>query len=163
MAGRPKVKADLAILKNLTVGDTDYIFDRLADGEMLYQIAEGFRVGRAALYRWILADPSREARYKQCPEFSASTFAEQAVTIAHDESRATEEQAVQRDKLRIDTRRWIASRWDRNGYGEQRGAAVNISLGTLHIDALRAAAPLPEPPSRRNRVIDASAEESSED
>lgn len=162
MAGRPKVKADLAILKNLTVGDTDHIFDRLADGEMLYQIAEGFRVGRAALYRWILASPSREARYKQCREFSASTFAEQAVVIADDQTRDTQEQAVQRDKLRIDTRRWIASRWDRITYGEQRGAEVNISLGTLHIDALRAAAPLPEPPSRQ-RVIEARAEEPSED
>ena len=44
---------------------------------------------------------------------------------------------VGRDKLRIQTRHWIAERVDRQQWGQAQ-QQINISLHGLHIDALRA-------------------------
>lgn len=44
---------------------------------------------------------------------------------------------VQAAKVRIDTRKWVASIQDPEKYAKKDAAQVNISIGTLHLDALR--------------------------
>ena len=42
-----------------------------------------------------------------------------------------------RDKLRIQHRQWLASRWNKETYGAQPQVQVNVDARSLHIDALR--------------------------
>jgi hypothetical protein len=157
MAGRPKVRADLAKLTTLTVGDADMIFERIGSGEMLYRIAATLGVGRTALAEWLDASPERQTRLKRARERSASALAEQTIEIADNGATVTapgdpQESDPARDKLRIQTRQWLASRWDRETYGEQKGPQVTINLATLHLDALR------QQKAPAARVIEAPAE-----
>lgn len=133
MAGRPKVRVDLAKLTTLTIEDANSIFERIATEEHLYRIAESFGVGLTALTEWINATPERIERFKRARVSKATYLAESAMEIA-DQSAAD---AAAKDKLRVGTRRWLASVYDRETYGEQKGAQVTINLATLHLDALR--------------------------
>jgi hypothetical protein len=40
-------------------------------------------------------------------------------------------------KLRVDTRRWLASKQAPDEYGDKQAPLVNIDLGSLALDALR--------------------------
>ncbi|NDJ14888.1 MAG: hypothetical protein EBY17_27475, partial [Acidobacteriia bacterium] len=70
----------------------------------------------------------REARRR-----AASVLAEESKQIADDATPETERVA----KLKIDTRRWLSSKWDRSGYGEQVPAAAQVSISTLFLSSLR--------------------------
>lgn len=45
---------------------------------------------------------------------------------------------VQRNRLRAETRAKIAGWWNRQEYGEAKAAAVQIDIGKLHVEAMRA-------------------------
>ncbi len=45
--------------------------------------------------------------------------------------------AIAKVKEQANIRTFIASRWNRQEWGEQKGPSVNVSIGSLHIDALR--------------------------
>jgi len=40
-------------------------------------------------------------------------------------------------KLRVDTRRWLASKQAPDEYGDKQAPLVNIDLGSMALDALR--------------------------
>lgn len=144
MAGRPKRNADLAILNNILPKQGNAIFEAVADGTPLRRIAENNAIGLWALATW-LEDPARIESYKRARARAASRLAEQTIEIADGPEKAAvtgatdapAESDVGRDKLRIQSRQWLASRWDRETYGEQKGPQVTINLATLHLDALR--------------------------
>ena len=133
MAGRPKVKQDLATLAELTIEDVDAIFELLATEQPMYKTAESFGVCLTALQDWIDANPERSERLKRARTRKAQMHAETALEIA--DTSAAEPGA--KDKLRVGTRLRLASCYDRETYGEQKGSQVTINLATLHLDALR--------------------------
>lgn len=45
---------------------------------------------------------------------------------------------VSRAASRAKSRQWIAGKYNRAAYGESREPTVSISIGSLHLDALRA-------------------------
>lgn len=113
-------------------GGVDAILERVAGGETLSQIAEDLGWPRQMLSDWLNGDPERQAALKRARASSASALAEQSLKIA-DEVGPLD---VQKARLQVDTRRWLASRYDPATYGDQK-AAVEISIGQLHIQALR--------------------------
>jgi len=143
MAGRPKLIEGRKILWNITEDQADEIWEVIDAGKPVYKAAaliEG--VTAAALIEW-LEHGDRIERYKRAREIASHRLVQDALTIA-DAGLAVEPAPgmVQisdpaRDKLRIQARQWTASRWNRETYGEQKGAQVTINLGTLHLDALR--------------------------
>lgn len=132
MAGRPKRTADLTILSNIVPSAAAEIYTNLEAGKSLWKCAELFGVSKTALTDW-LEHPDRIELYKRARTRAASTYAQETIEIA-DTSAAD---AAAKDKLRVQTRQWLASRWDRETYGEQKGPQVTINLATLHLDALR--------------------------
>lgn len=40
-------------------------------------------------------------------------------------------------RVNFNTRRWLASKWHGETYGEQPQAQVTVNVNTLHLDALR--------------------------
>ncbi len=61
------------------------------------------------------------------------SLAEQTLEIADS---ATPQEA-QVAKLRVDTRRWLASKQAPDEYGDKQQPLVNIDLGSMALDALR--------------------------
>lgn len=137
MAGTPiKNERDAALNAR-----EDEIFDWIENGDTLYDIARRAGVHRGALTRWLNRTEARTERF-------ARARARAADNIADDARRDTDElvkraacgQAdkveVAAAKLATDVKRWTAGIWNRDRYGEQRGA-VTVNLAVLHLDALR--------------------------
>jgi hypothetical protein len=45
---------------------------------------------------------------------------------------------VNRAQSRAKSRQWLAQAWNSAKYGQQKGVSVNVTVGSLHLDALRA-------------------------
>lgn len=130
MAGRPKTRAMLATIDRHSAAS---LLAQVAEGRTLTQLAQDLGVSRQILSGFLNSDQHREGlRFARAQ--AADILAEDSVSI----SDAATPQDVQVAKLRTDIRRWLASKWYRELYGEQPAANVNINLGQLHLDALRA-------------------------
>lgn len=89
--------------------------------------------------RWIKRDPSRSERFKEAQEMRTEFLAGEILEIADgiDSIDAASPDTVNRDKLRIDTRKWLMSAHNRKRYGESKQIEMN---GTISInDALQQA------------------------
>lgn len=131
MAGNPILRAAVATIE--AKGGYQRICERIADGETMTDIAREYGIGRSVMQDWFKRDPARREALRRARETAASALADQALTIAD----TTDAQNVQVAKLRIETRRWLASRMDPEQYGERPTTAVQVNIGALHLDSLR--------------------------
>ena len=102
MAGRRITRSYLAKIDTL---GADAILSRIAGGEPLKAVAESIGVSRQVLSGFLNSEQNREG-LRAAREQAAHVLAEDALAI----SDAAKAQDVQVAKLRVDTRRWLASR-----------------------------------------------------
>ena len=114
------------------MGGLEVILDRVADGETVTAIARDLGVSRAMLGNW-LNHERRVEQYALAKRRAAGALVEQSLDIVDEADPST----VQVAKLRADTRRWIASKLDRESWGEDKGPTVAIQINDLHLGALR--------------------------
>lgn len=69
---------------------------------------------RQTIYYWLLQQPEFVAMYDRAKQDSADALVEEIQDIADNP-----DGDVQRDKLRIDSRKWIASKLKNKKYGEK--------------------------------------------
>lgn len=95
----------------------DIICEKLAEGRSLREICgkEGMP-SRTTVFRWLYAHPEFSDQYARAKEEAAELFAEDILSIADGES---EDSDVQRDRLRVDARKWIASKLKPKKYGDR--------------------------------------------
>ncbi len=136
MPGRPKRAAMIKAIE--AQGGEDAVLDRIAAGETISSIAVGFGVSRQALSARLNETPDGRAAVMRAREMAAHVLAEEALRIA-DEADNSNDRAK---RLQIDTRRWIASRWNRDAYGDSPAVQVGgLSIQQLHLDSLRRVRP----------------------
>lgn len=136
---RPHLAALSAAIEKL--GGDEYIFDRVADGEPMRAIAETFGYSRGMIYTWIKAGgPEREAGFRAAREAAAHTLVEDSGEILDAAAKQVATPAdVQLAKARSEHKKWLASMFNRKDYGDETGKIdVNLNIGQLHLDALRA-------------------------
>ena len=129
------MRREMIELAQFTTGDTEALIARIAHDSMK-NVAAYAGVGITALMRWIDADADRTAAYIRARASKASILADETIEIADSGVDASAPDAA-RDKLRIQARQWLASRWDRQQYGDRHDGAVTINVQSLHLDALR--------------------------
>ena len=101
------------------------IVQRLTDGERLREIAKAWEIPYGRLAAGIAEDAERKSQYEAALSIWADSLAQEAVAIADEQAEVVKENGetfdpnVARDKLRIDTRLKLASRWNRERYGEK--------------------------------------------
>lgn len=130
MPGRPKLRALLAGIES--VGGLPEILDRIASGRTMASIARDIGSTPNMLGDWLNDDPARRADYLRARGASALALAEQALEISDGSSI----EGVQVSRLQVDTRKWLASKYDAATYGDKH-TGVQINIGQLHLDALR--------------------------
>lgn len=119
--GRPASEFDQTI--------ADEICERLARGESLRTICgakrDDFMPGQSTVYKWLDANEDFAKQYASARARQAETYADEIVEIA-DAPNATidaDGQPVlrdpQRDRLRIDARKWLASKLAPKKYGDK--------------------------------------------
>jgi hypothetical protein len=113
----------------------DRICERLVAGESLRAIcSDDDMPAISTVLRWIPANPAFREQYAHARELQAETFADEINDIADDGSNDWMEkrnrdgdvigyvvngEAVQRSKLRVDARKWIASKLYPKKYGDK--------------------------------------------
>lgn len=127
----------------------DAICDRMVNGQGLLKIcADEGMPGRVTVYRWLASNPEFRRRFAEAREALMDFYAEQILSIAFDESgdvildqgkdgktsAVANHAKVQRDRLKVDSLKWTASRLFPKRYGDkmellgqnvQEGESVN--------------------------------------
>ena len=109
------------------------IVDRLSQGETVLGLARTLGISHTAFYDWVdRGGEARTAALARARARGGQSLAEETLEIADS---ATPQEA-QVAKLRVDTRRWLASKMNEE-YSDKQQPLVNIDLGSMALDALR--------------------------
>lgn len=129
MAGHPIYTA---LDKRLTESG-DELFNLVADGRPMREIAEHFESSRTQIYRWIAAAPDRKAALASARKCAASAHVEDALDGLDTASPADAHIARERAGMR----RWIAERWDRETWGKDEASGATVNFNALHLTFLQ--------------------------
>ena len=109
------------------------IVDKLSQGETVLSVARTLGISHTAFYDWVdRGGEARAAALARARARGGQSLAEETLEIADSAS----PQEAQVAKLRVDTRRWLASKMNEE-YGDKQQPLVNIDLGSMALDALR--------------------------
>jgi hypothetical protein len=118
----------------------DYVEYWQSCGKTLNSLAEEMGLGQdngefiTRCLRKVFGTEEVSGRLERARARGAHFLIEQASTIA---DQATEE-GLGVARLRVQNKQWTAEKWNAREFGgRQGGATVNISIGTLHLDALQ--------------------------
>lgn len=104
------------------------ICELIASGESLNRICKAVEgmPDKATVFRWMIAHSEFRDNYARAKEIQAELMAEELLEIADDKSddvsgelKLPNSVAVQRSKLQVDTRKWIASKLLPKKYGDK--------------------------------------------
>lgn len=122
----------------------DTICDRLANGESLRAICRDDEMPvQSTVFKWLDQQPAFAKQYARAREAQADTLADEILEIADDTSRDTivtekngeqpNSEWITRSRLRVDARKWLASKMAPKKYGEKLDldATVNGKLETI--------------------------------
>ena len=118
----------------------EWVFERIMAGRTVASIQKEINIGHRIFYSWLHGGPkatrdeTRWARYQEARRIASDTLAEETLQIA-DECASPEEVGIA--KLKIDTRKWLAGAMNPETYGNRPATQVNLSLGDMHIQALK--------------------------
>ncbi|OWT68078.1 MULTISPECIES: terminase small subunit protein [unclassified Achromobacter] len=128
------------------IGDT--ICARLADGESLRRICQDEDMpDKSTVMRWLAQDENLRDQYARAREAQADRLAEEILEIAddgrndtytdEDGNERTNQEVVARSRLRVDARKWLASKMAPKKYGDKvelsgtgEGGALLIGIST---------------------------------
>jgi hypothetical protein len=116
----------------------DEICEKLIDGKSLRSICcDPAMPGVATVCRWLAANDEFRKQYARAREAQADTLADEIVDIADDgsndymgEDDKYNGDAVQRSKLRVDARKWVAAKLKPKKYGEK----IDVTSGGEKIE-----------------------------
>lgn len=120
------------------------LFQRMADGETLYEVCQAWDVPTGRVLTWLMADEKRHAMYLRALEVAAHGLVAQTVEIADEQpgmtaSGGTDAGAVAHAKLRIETRFRVAAAHAKQMYGGKDvgggGITVVVNRGGRKDDA----------------------------
>ena len=109
-------------------GAEEVIFQRVAEGETLKEVCRSRKWPYSLVARWVGETPEVFKAYEMALRLWADSLATESVGIAD----GTDPTEVNHGKLRVDTRRWMASRLDRQRYGDK----VEVSGEVRHSHSL---------------------------
>jgi transposase-like protein len=127
------LKPEMGRPDEYTVEETDILCAWVQGGGSMRQYSAN--TGRAAstLYRWMREHPDFQSRYSQAHEDRADTLTDEMLDIADDAAKEASIEGVAAAKLRVETRKWIASKLRPQKWGDKQVVehvgAVNIRIG----------------------------------
>jgi hypothetical protein len=125
-------------------GGWQRVLERIESSEPLAKIADSFQVSRGCFTRLLYETVGHHERVLRARKVAADALVDEAQGIL-DSASATQYE-LQHAKLRAEFRVWLASKLDRERYGDAKPAQKAVSIGELHLEALRAR------PTRRDSV-----------
>ena len=120
------------------------VLDLLAQSGSLRRVCRELGVSRNSIIPWVVDNTEGFGdAYARAKEHGIDTLVEETLDIADDGSNdymetehgpALNSESIQRSKVRVETRRWLAERLAPRRYGLRQGLDVMSSDGTLQMD-----------------------------
>lgn len=141
MPGRPFRREFLEKIK--PNGGIPWLLERIANGETITAICKSLECSRGFLVNskvgLLRRTPEMEEKYQEARKMGASALVEDGLRLV-DEVRE-ERDAVQKVRLQVEQRRYVAESLDRATYGQQNQPQVVLNVQALHLSALKAMSP----------------------
>lgn len=113
-----------------TTNLADVICEKIADGKSLRAIcSDDSMPSKAAVFRWLATNPEFRDQYARAREAQADALADEILDIADDGANdsytdengvtRTDHDVIARSRLRVDARKWIASKLKPKVYGDR--------------------------------------------
>ena len=130
MAGHIKRRT---IASNLDKIGEHTLLEKIASGMTMAGLARELRISNLSLYNWIKQDPERQERFRQARALAADQWADECLDIAD----GADHVSANADRLKIETRKWLAGIAAPEKFQAKPTAAVQVNVNQLHLDALR--------------------------
>lgn len=105
----------------------------IADGNSLRSFCREHRIGSDTVYRWLRENKDFHALYARAHDDRADALADEIQDIADEQVGASDKVAVEAARLRIEARKWIASKLKPGKWGERvevdRKETITFNLG----------------------------------
>lgn len=127
MARQPTYTPDIA----------EMICIKLMEGESLISICKDKNMpSESTVYKWLNDIPEFSEQYARAREVQAERYADEIINIADDISRdlIPFSGAIERSKLQVDARKWIASKLLPKKYGSFKAIEVKGEVETKQAD-----------------------------
>jgi hypothetical protein len=122
----------------------DIICERIADGESLRAICRDDHMPvKSTVFKWLNQNKDFADQYARAREAQADSLADEIIDIADDNSRdvvkdqdgheVVNHDVIARARLRVDARKWIASKLKPKSYGERTELTHEVGEGLAAI------------------------------
>jgi len=136
--GQPKLNALAAAVEE--AGGDAVVFDRIADGAYLTEVAEEWDVSSQLMRKWIRLTPERRKAYEAAKRDSGDALVEAAGEVL-DNASVLSSQHIAKARAQSGFKTWLAGKRDREQYGDDAAQVnLNVNLNSLHLEALRSRA-----------------------
>ena len=155
------------ILKEVAAnGGVEWLYDQIASGVTVSDLARRYGCSRSYISRSLNSVPEYKAALESAREEAADALVEQGLEMVDrlNEASTTNEIAATREKVNF--RKFMAGSLNQNKYGTRPQSNVTISIGDMHLDALRkvnSQLGALEAEDREREAIDATYEDVSDD
>ena len=135
MAGKALKKKILTDVANN--GGADWLYDQIASGITVAELARQYGCSRSYVSRALNAIPEYKVALESAREEAADALVEQGLAMVDtlDGNSTTNEISATREKVNF--RKFMAGSMNQNKYGTRPQNNVTLSIGDMHLDALR--------------------------
>jgi transposase-like protein len=135
MAGKALRKRILTDVANN--GGADWLYDQIASGVTVAEIARQYGCTRSYVSRAINSNPEYKAALEGAREEAADALVEQGLEMVDELSGDSSSNEIAATREKVNFRKFMAGSMNQNKYGTRPQSNVTISIGDMHLDALR--------------------------
>lgn len=118
-------------------GGADWLYDQIASGITVADIARQYGCTRSYVSRAINSIPEYKKIMEKAREDAADAFVEQGLEMVDQLGANSTSNEIAATREKVNFRKFMAGSLNQNKYGTRPQSNVTISIGDMHLDALR--------------------------
>jgi len=118
-------------------GGADYLYDRIASGATVAELGREYGASRAYISRSLNSVPEYKAALEGAREEAADAIVEQGLEMVDSLSADSTTNEISATREKVNYRRFMAGSLNQNKYGTRPQNNVTISIGDMHLSALK--------------------------
>lgn len=118
-------------------GGADWLYDQIASGVTVAEIARQYGCTRSYASRALHTVPEYKVALEGAREEAADALVEQGLEMVDELSGDSSSNEIAATREKVNFRKFMAGSLNQNKYGTRPQSNVTISIGDMHLDALR--------------------------
>lgn len=118
-------------------GGADWLYDQIASGITVADIARQYGCTRSYVSRAINSNPEYKKAMESAREDAADALVEQGLEMVDQLGANSTSNEIAATREKVNFRKFMAGSMNQNKYGTRPQSNVTISIGDMHLDALR--------------------------